>query len=54
MKDIFVEILPAQIFYQWMKVQGKEGGQNKFPRVLKKAQLENWQHFIANDKPALE
>lgn len=54
LKDVFVEILPAQIFYQWMKVQGKEGGQNKFPRVLKKAQLENWQHFIANDKPALE
>ena len=25
---------------------GKEGGQNKFPRVLKKEQLADWQEFI--------
>jgi hypothetical protein len=52
LKEIFVEILPSQIFYQWMKAQGKEGGQNKFPRVLKKAQLENWKNFVAEEKPS--
>jgi hypothetical protein len=29
-----------------MKANGKEGGQNKFPRVLKKDKLANWQNFL--------
>ncbi|MDQ3394844.1 MAG: GH3 auxin-responsive promoter family protein [Bacteroidota bacterium] len=52
LKEVFVEIIPTQVFYQWMKMQGKEGGQNKFPRVLKKAQLESWQSFTAENKPS--
>jgi len=29
-----------------MRLQGKEGGQNKFPRVLKGEKSEAWQRFI--------
>lgn len=38
-----LEVLPNEAFYQWMREQGKEGGQHKFPRVMKKpAQLASW------------
>jgi hypothetical protein len=29
-------------------MKGKEGGQNKFPRVLKKTQLQEWEEFVKN------
>jgi len=45
-KDVFVEILPTQVFYDWMKSQGKEGGQNKFPRVLKNEKLDSWEEYL--------
>jgi len=45
-KDVFVEIVPARAFYDWMKAKGKEGGQNKFPRVLKNEPLKEWEEFI--------
>jgi hypothetical protein len=50
LKEIIVDIMPSNIFYKWLKVQGKEGGQNKFPRVLKNKQLENWLGFIDYEK----
>ena len=31
-----------------MKSEGKEGGQSKFPRVLKKEKLESWLKFVQN------
>jgi hypothetical protein len=46
LKEIFVEVLPLQTFYNWMKSKGKVGGQNKFPRVLKNTQLQEWQDFL--------
>jgi len=45
-KDVFVEILPAAAFSQWMKIHGKEGGANKFPRVLKKDQPAEWEKYL--------
>lgn len=48
LKDVSLKILPTQLFYSWMKSQGKEGGQNKFPRVLKKEKSEQWKSFIAD------
>jgi hypothetical protein len=30
-----------------MKSKGKEGGQHKFPRVLKGKMLEDWNKFLA-------
>ncbi len=45
-KDVFVEVLPTAVFAKWMKDHGKEGGANKFPRVLKNKQFEEWEKFI--------
>ncbi|MFO8130183.1 MAG: GH3 auxin-responsive promoter family protein [Bacteroidales bacterium] len=45
-KEIFVEVLPTSVFAKWMKIHGKEGGANKFPRVLKNKQLQEWEKFI--------
>lgn len=46
LKEIFVEVLPLHLFYDWMESKGKVGGQNKFPRVMKKNQLEEWKAFL--------
>jgi len=47
-KDVILEILPSKVFYDWMKMKGKEGAQNKFPRVLKSQQHEEWQEYLKN------
>jgi hypothetical protein len=47
LKEVFVEALPLHKFYDWMESKGKVGGQNKFPRVMKNAQLEEWKKFIS-------
>lgn len=49
LKEIFVELMPSALFYKWMKKQGKEGGQNKFPRVLKGQKLESWRAFLQEE-----
>jgi hypothetical protein len=46
LKEMKLEVLPVDLFYDWMRKMGKEGGQNKFPRVLKKEQLADWEEFI--------
>ena len=46
LKDIIVEISPCETFNAWMKSKGKQGGQHKFPRVLKTKQLEEWENFL--------
>ena len=46
LKDIFITTLPNSVFYEWMKKNGKTGGQHKFPRVLKGEQLNDWKAFI--------
>jgi hypothetical protein len=50
LKDIFVEVLPTHVFYDWMRQLGKEGGQNKFPRVLKKGKLTEWENYLVQNK----
>jgi len=47
LKDIFVTVLPENIFMNFMESKGKVGGQHKFPRVLKGQMLEDWKKFIA-------
>jgi hypothetical protein len=47
-KDIIIEVLPSAVFYNWMKKKGKEGAQNKFPRVIKNRQLDEWEAYIAD------
>jgi hypothetical protein len=46
LKDIVVEVLPAQVFMDFMEKKGKVGGQHKFPRVLKGQLLQEWKEFI--------
>jgi hypothetical protein len=46
LKNIYVEVLPINLFYDWMKKLGKEGGMNKFPRVLQNEKLKDWQEFV--------
>lgn len=46
LKNIYVELLPPDVFYKWMEKQGKIGSQNKFPRVLKGQRLADWEAFV--------
>jgi len=50
LKEVFVDIIPSANFIEWMRKQGKIGGQHKFPRVLKKQQLEEWEKFLEEKK----
>ncbi len=47
LKEVLVTVLPATKFYEWMESKGKTGGQNKFPRVMKSTQLDEWIKFIS-------
>jgi len=49
-RNVIVEILPAQVFYDYMRKKGKEGGSHKFPRVLKNSKLTEWEDFLAENK----
>jgi GH3 auxin-responsive promoter len=46
LKDIFIEIIPNNLFLDFLKHEGKVGAQIKFPRVLKGEQLNRWKKFI--------
>lgn len=45
-RDVFVEVLPTRVFSDWMKRKGKEGGANKFPRVMKTNLHNEWKEFL--------
>lgn len=47
LREITVTVLPAATFYDWMKARGKLGGQHKFPRVLKKGLINDWEEFLS-------
>jgi hypothetical protein len=49
-REVTAEVMDSSVFYEWMKLLGKEGGQHKFPRVLKNAKLESWTSFLDNRK----
>jgi hypothetical protein len=51
LKEVQVEVIPVQQFYDFMKTKGRLGGQNKFPRVIKNAQLAEWKAFLQNNQP---
>lgn len=53
LKEIFVEVLPSDVFLSWMRKHGKEGSQHKFPRVLKNERLEDWKAHVAAYKNQL-
>ncbi len=45
-QEVFVSIYPSKVFSDWMKLKGKEGGANKFPRVLKKNLHLEWKDYL--------
>lgn len=49
LKEITVDVVPTHFFYKWLKTQDKEGGQNKFPRVLKEDKLKMWKDFLNSE-----
>lgn len=49
-REVFVNILPSGVFAEWMKLKGKEGGANKFPRVMKKNMHLEWKEYLSSVK----
>lgn len=47
LKKVKLTLVPTAFFYDWMRLQGKEGGQNKFPRVLKGDRAASWKQFLS-------
>ncbi len=47
LQDIELEILPNELFFDFLSAQGKSGGQHKFPRVLKGKMKKEWQLFLS-------
>jgi hypothetical protein len=45
-REVFVHVLPSRVFYEFMKARGKEGGQTKFPRVLKGENHKQWENYL--------
>lgn len=48
-RDMRVKILPTAAFSNWMKIHKKEGGANKFPRVMKGAIQEEWIDYLQKE-----
>lgn len=48
LREVTAEILPSDIFYEWLLQRGKMNGQAKIPRVLKGETLKNWKAFLEN------
>ncbi len=46
LKDISVDVLPESAFLDFMKLKGKIGAQQKFPRVMKGKMLQDWKQFL--------
>lgn len=53
-KDVYLEILPSHVFYDYMRNKGKEGSQNKFPRVLKNHTYDEWAQHVQQYKEGVE
>lgn len=45
-RSVKVKVLNPEIFYDFLRKKGKEGGQHKFPRVLRGDLLNEWIDFI--------
>ena len=49
LKEILLDVLPEDMFMEFMRLKGKIGGQHKFPRVLKGRMLEDWNKFLKGE-----
>lgn len=50
LKNVIVDVLPSSMFYNYLKVKGRFGSSNKFPRVLKKNQQLDWEMYLKMKK----
>jgi hypothetical protein len=50
LKEIFVEVLPNEVFLDYMRSIGKDGAMSKFPRVLKNGTLASWEAYLEKNK----
>lgn len=50
LKNVIIELIPLDKFYDYMRSKGKLGGQHKFPRVIKGQQLNEWENFVSLQK----
>ncbi len=50
LKDVFIQSVPSEMFYEFMLKKGRMGGQNKFPRVMKSSKAEEWKTFLSDKK----
>jgi len=48
LKEIFVDVVPNEMFIEYLDQLGKLGAMNKFPRVLKGDKLKHWEAFISS------
>jgi GH3 auxin-responsive promoter. len=48
LRNVRAELLPNQLFLDWLGQKGKLNGQAKIPRVLKGAQLDDFEAFLKN------
>ena len=49
-KEVKVRVLSPSVFYDYLKLQGKEGSANKFPRVLKNHRIDEWENYLKEKK----
>ena len=50
LSNLYIDILPTHVFYDFMQKTGKIGGATKLPRVLKGKRYEDWKQFITSLK----
>ncbi len=50
-RAVYAEVLPVNTFYYWLRDMGKEGGQYKFPRVMKNEKYLLWEAFLNKNIP---
>ena len=50
LREVFVKILPAHTFIDYLRDKGKEGAMSKFPRVLKGVTLQDWEQYLSRNK----
>jgi len=46
LKEVFIEKVPLDDFYDFLTKIGKQGAQVKFPRVIKGDMLDKWENFL--------
>lgn len=49
-REVFVEVYPSKVFYDYLNLIGKTGGSFKFPRVLRDVQQTRWEKFLEEQK----